>query len=479
MVRVRFAPSPTGNLHIGGVRTALFNYLFARSHKGAFLLRIEDTDLERSKTAYTEHILESLKWLDITIDEPVVFQSCRQSLYEHYFVILKKKGVVYPCFCTVDDLQQEREEARKQGVPYCYSGRCRELPSVEVEQKLQACQSHTYRFFNEKNGTVKWQDRVHGIISFDTSRLDDFIIRRSDGSFTYNYCVVIDDLDMEITHVIRGDDHISNTPRQILLFQSLSEEPPAYAHVPMILGPDRKRLSKRHGACGLLNFKKEGYLKEALVNFCALMGWSWDDKTTIFSRQELIDTFTLDKISSSPAVFDKDKLNWLNRYYLRSLSLSQIMQALAPFLREEQQMEKISHDILLELVKISRERVTTLKELAETIGKICRGPSCYEEKAVRKCRKKFLRPGLLPGLIAFLNNLKEWSLPSFEEKLREWAQQNDYKFVAVAQVLRLALTGSLVSPPIIECAVFLGRDTVLSRLSHLEQYLRSSGDYEG
>ena len=475
MIRVRFAPSPTGNLHIGGVRTALFNYLFARARDGSFLLRIEDTDAMRSDTVYTEHIVQSLKWMGLTVDEPIVFQSRRQSEYERYFKLLEHSEAVYPCFCTPEEIQQERDLAAQAGQPYQYSRRCLKLNKEEVFRRLEDQASCTYRFKNAKQDeTIAWKDMIHGNISFPAEKLDDFIIQRSDGTFTYNYCVVIDDIEMNITHVIRGDDHISNTPRQLMIYQALDKTPPRYAHVPLILGPDRKRLSKRHGACGILTFKEQGYLQEAMVNFCALMGWSWDDKTTVFTMDDLLEKFSLEKVSSSPAVFDQDKLIWLNRYYLRTLSSATIFERVIPFWEKESYpWEKIDRNILKGLVDISRERTSTLDELAQTVWNLWDGPCEYEEKSLEKSRKKFLLPGILPGLISFIQSLSKWSPDSLEKRLRSWSEEKNYKFVAVAQVLRLALTGKLVSPPIIETACLLGKETVLKRMHDLEDYLQS------
>lgn len=473
MIRVRFAPSPTGNLHIGGVRTALYNYLFARHNQGRFLLRIEDTDAERSKSAYTKHILESLEWLGLTIDEPEVFQSQRSSIYEYYFLNLRKSNALYPCFCTRQEIQNERDKAVRSSTPYIYSRRCLNIEREEAEKKIASGESHTFRFMNSGEKTIGWEDIIHGTITFPVSKMDDFIVKRTDGSFTYNFCVVVDDIEMDISHVIRGDDHISNTPRQLMVYKALGAKPPCYAHIPLILGPDRKRLSKRHGACGLLTFRESGYLKEAMINFCALMGWSWDDKTTIFTKNELIDKFSLDRISSGPAVFDQDKLLWLNKYYLRSLPLESIMEDLADYQECLGQLQ--GNDALVYpagLVDITRQRVDTLADLACTLQSIWNGPIQYDEKALQKCRKKFLKPGLLEDIIHFVTNIQGWSIQSIETELRSWSEEKGYKFGSVAQIIRLAMTGKLVSPPIIECVFYLGKDASLKRLHVFADYIR-------
>jgi len=339
-VRVRFAPSPTGQLHVGNARTALFNWLFARHYQGVFVLRIEDTDVERSRGEYERQLLDDLKWLGLDWDEgPDVGggfgpyrQSERLDLYRHHATQLIDAGHAYFCFCSAEQLESERQEALKAGRQPRYSGRCRPRPREEAARKVAAGEPAAVRL-KITEGQFNWNDLVHGPTSFSSEVIGDPILVRSDGHPAYNYAVVIDDHRMEITHVIRGDDHISNTPRQLALYQAFGWRPPEFAHLSTILGPDRARLSKRHGATSLQNFRDLGILPEALRNYLALLGWSpADGVTEILSREQLIAQFSLDHINKAPAVFDQEKLNWLNRHYMKEAIPADLAQMSAPFL---------------------------------------------------------------------------------------------------------------------------------------------------
>ncbi len=341
-VRVRFAPSPTGQLHVGNVRTALYNWLFARQRGGAFILRIEDTDRERSRREFEVQILEDLRWLGLDWDEgPDVGgdfgpyrQSERQAIYHEYAHRLLDMGWAYRCFCTEDELERERAQARAEDRPYRYSGRCRQLSDTEVRERLKAGHPHTLRF-RVRPGPIVWEDVVRGPIRWEAEVIGDFVILKSDGWPVYNFAVVVDDLLMRITHVIRGDGHLPNTPRQLLLYEALGAPPPVFAHLSTILGTDGTKLSKRHGATALREFREHGYLPEALFNFLALLGWAPPEGTgEVLSRRQLLELFALERVSKAPAIFDLQKLRWMNRTYLKAHSLEELVTAVVPYLQQ-------------------------------------------------------------------------------------------------------------------------------------------------
>ncbi len=335
MVVTRFAPSPTGLLHLGNARTAIFSYLFARHHGGRFILRVEDTDRERSKREFEEAILEDLKWLGLEWDE-FYRQSERFGVYSKYIEELLEKGYAYPCFCTEEELERERRMAELKRVPYRYSGKCRNLSEKEIERLKAEGRPYTIRFRVPDGRTVVFEDLIKGKIAINVDDFGDFIIVRSDGTPTYNLAVVIDDALMGVTHVLRGEDHISNTPKQILIYEALRLEPPKFAHLPVILGPDRSKLSKRHGAVSVSSYREEGFLPEALFNYLCLLGWSPPEgDREIFSKEELIEIFDLKDINRSPAVFNLEKLRWMNGVYIREVvSLERLYETALPFLKE-------------------------------------------------------------------------------------------------------------------------------------------------
>ncbi len=337
-MRVRFAPSPTGYLHVGGARTALFNYLFARSNGGKFILRIEDTDRARSTDEAAAQVIESLKWLGLEWDEgPEVggpnapyYQAQRLPIYQKHLERLKEKKAVYPCFCSDDDLTEKKKRAEAMGLPSVYDGKCRNLSAAEIETKTKEGIPHTWRFKAE-NKMVSWDDLVRGLVKFDTKLVGDFVIVKSDGFPTYNFAVVVDDAEMEITHVLRGDDHISNTPRQILLYESMGFPVPVFCHISMILGPNKEKLSKRHGATSVLEFKNEGYLPDPLINQLALLGWAPADGVEVISRQKLKEVFKEARFNAAPAVFDYAKLNYLNGLAIREMPPEKAIPLLLPY----------------------------------------------------------------------------------------------------------------------------------------------------
>ncbi len=467
-VKTRFPPSPTGHLHLGGARTALFNWLFARHHGGVFLLRFEDTDRERSRQEYVDSIKEALEWLELFWDEGPYFQTERLEIYAQFAQKLVEEGKAYYCECPPEVLEQKRKEALAEGRKPKYDGTCR-------EKGLGPGPGRVLRFKCPQIGTTVVEDLIRGPVAFDHQELDDFVLMRPDGTPTYQFAVVVDDLTMGITHVIRGDDHLSNTPKQILLFEALGATPPKYAHVPMILGPDGTRLSKRHGALSILAYRDEGYLPQAMRNYLVRLGWSYGDQE-IFSLEEMIEKFDLSRVSKSPARFDPDKLLALNAHYLRQEPTERLAELVRPFLKNlgveppEPQDPKF-----LKAVETVKPRARTLKEMAQMMLFYFVPEITYEEKAARK----FLTPKIVPILAELITELE--NLPSFEEKdlerlFRGLAEKHQIKLKHIAQPVRVALTGRTVSPGLFEIMDVLGRETVLKRLRKALEYAKEAPD---
>jgi glutamyl-tRNA synthetase len=458
--RVRFAPSPTGALHIGGVRTALFNWLFARSQGGAFILRIEDTDLERSTTEHEEVILDGLRWLGLTWDEGPYRQSERGSIYAEHLERLKADGNVYPCYCLPEELEARRKEALAIGDMPRYDGRCRSRTGPPPEGIDPA-----WRLGMPKGGSTTIKDLIRGRIRTQNSQLDDFIVARSDGSPTYNFVVVVDDATMGITHVIRGEDHLANTPKQHHLYMMLDYPMPAFAHQSLILGPDKGKLSKRHGAASIIEYRKMGYLPEAMVNYLVRLGWSYGDQE-IFSTEEMVKLFTLEGMTKAPVIYNPDKLLWLNAHYIREKHVEGLTTLVEPFLPEagvDLDLFRADREKALQAVSSWQERSRTLLELAQGVSMFYREEVAYEEEAARK----FLKPELIPAFLEIIEKLE--ALESFDEASVEKAfisvvEGWGLKLGKVAQPCRVALTGKTVSPGIFQVIALLGRQVVLSRL---------------
>jgi glutamyl-tRNA synthetase len=468
-VRVRFAPSPTGYLHIGGVRTALFNYLFARKEGGTFLLRIEDTDLERSTDESIQAILDGMEWLGLEYDEEAVRQSQRNDIYQKHIDRLLAEGKAYPCYCSKEELEERRREAMKQGRDPKYDGRCRDgadpLPGREPAIRFKAPHA----------GTTEMIDLIRGPINFENSQLDDLIIRRSFGAPTYNLCVVVDDALMGMTHIIRGDDHINNTPKQILIYQALGYDVPKYAHLPMILGSDKTRLSKRHGATSVMAYKEMGYLPEALINYLVKLGWGYGDEE-IFSREELIEKFSLEGVNKSAAVFNPEKLDWLNHHYIKTGEPGRLARLLNEILvqkgiiPEPYPEEKIGY--LTEVVKCQQEKRKTLVEMAEMSTYFFEAEITIDEKA----GKKFLKPAALPlleKLVSRFDSLDSFDEESVQKVFEQIMAEEELKLGKIAQPLRVTLTGGTVSPGIFELVSVLGRERVLKRMKKAIEYIRN------
>ncbi len=468
-IRVRFAPSPTGFLHVGGARTALFNWLLARRHGGVFVLRIEDTDRERSSEEMTRAILEGMEWLGLNWDEGPFHQADGVERHRRDALRLLETGQAYRCFCTQEELTEKRARAEGAQQAYRYDRNCMLTVSPEeAEQRAAAGQPYTVRF-KVPEGVTAWDDAVHGRLEFDNADIEDFIILRSDGTPIYNMAVVSDDAEMRITHVIRGDDHISNTPKQIMLYQALGYDVPTFAHVPMILGPDGKRLSKRHGATAVGEYRGEGILPWAMVNFLALLGWSPGGDREVMSVEELIDLFSLEGIHKKSAIFDTQKLVWLNGQHLSLASAEQ----LEPLVTEELVARGIANsDALLERRDWYLGLIDLLKVRARSVGDIVRQARAYlvdeieyEEQAVQKHWKN---PAEVRARLAALRGrydaIESWDEESLESELRSLADELGVGAGKLIHPLRVSVTGLAVSPGIFEVLVALGPDLTLRRL---------------
>lgn len=463
-VVTRFPPSPTGYLHIGGARTALYNWLFARRHKGKFILRIEDTDRERSSEEATLAIVESLKWLGLDWDEGPYFQSQRYAVYREFVERLVSSKQAYYCHCTPEELHQRRQEAMEKGRKPKYDGRCRELglgPGPQAVVRLKSPQS----------GKTYFHDLIKGPISFNNEELDDLVLWRSDGSPTYHLAVVADDIAMGLTHIIRGDDHVNNTPRQMLIYQALGEPLPFYAHVPMILGQDRTRLSKRHGATSVLAYRDMGYLPQALLNALARVGWSYGDQEK-FSLTELIEKFSLENVGKSAGIFNMEKLLDLNAQYIRETRTEELAHDLLPFL-ENAGCRNLDPGQILNAAETLKPRSKTLVEMAEGARFYFVDEVAYDPAAA----DRFLTPhvlGMMKDIHARIQDLGEFTRENVEKLFLEFIGERQVKLGKIAQPLRVALTGAGVSPGLFEVMEVLGRNKVLKRIEKAIGYIARS-----
>ncbi len=464
-VRTRFAPSPTGDLHIGGARTALFNWLLARHEKGAFVLRIEDTDVARSTQESIQVILDALTWLGMDWDEGPFYQTQRVHLYREAAERLLRRGRAYRCYCTPEALDAKRDAALRAGKKPKYDRTClhRKEPSPNTPFAI--------RFLSPDEGKTVVEDLIQGRVEFDNAELDDLVILRSDGLPTYNFSVVVDDATMEITHVIRGNDHLNNTPRQIQIYRALDYPLPAFGHVPMILGPDKKKLSKRHGAQSVMEYKKMGYLAQAVVNYLVRLGWSYGDQEE-FTREELIEKFSLEAVGKSAAAINPGKLDWLNAQYIKKTDLDDLVRMFQPF--AEARGYSITDRALLKKVVLSlRERVKTLVEMADLAEFYFRKEIAYDEKAA----EKFLDGDsalALAQMIAAVSKEAALDKERCHRLIHSLAETRGVPLVKIAQPLRVALTGKTVSPPIDEVMGILGREAVIERLQKAIEYIEKS-----
>ncbi|MBI5298853.1 MAG: glutamate--tRNA ligase [Deltaproteobacteria bacterium] len=461
MIRVRFAPSPTGHLHIGGARTALFNYLFVRRAKGTFILRIEDTDQERSTQEYTDSILKGMEWMGMEWDEGPFHQMERIDLYREHVEKLLKEGKAYRCYCTAAELDIKRKALLAAGKKPKYEGTCREL---DHGQGTTDQRPYCIRFKAPQEGTVTFNDICRGEISVNKEELDDMIILRTDGTPTYNFTVVVDDVTMNITHVIRGDDHLNNTPRQIQLYEAFDYPTPQFAHLPMILGPDKQKLSKRHGAVSVIEYKAMGFLPEAMLNYLARLGWSHGDQE-IFSKKELIEHFDLKVVGKSPSVFDIGKCTWVNSQHMQKLSPMELVGWTKPYL-EALGVRVDDSEFAAKAICSERERGKTLKELAEISAFYFRDEVLWDDKAVQKWLNPDGKQKLQKLQMAF-QQLTTWNAETlqktFDTVMKELGLK---KMVELAQPARTALTGTSVSPGLFEVMTILGKEKVLKRFEH-------------
>lgn len=479
-VRVRFAPSPTGFLHVGGARTAIFNWLFARNQKGKFLLRIEDTDPERSRGELSEQILRSMRWLGMDGDEPIVYQALNIDRHREIALELLNRGKAYYAFETTEELEAQRKEANAAKRPFKYNRASLKLDKETIDKYLAEGKPYAIRF-KVPDGVTEFEDIVHGKTTFKNSEIDDFILLRSDGSPVYQLAVVVDDHDMNITHVIRGDDHLSNTPKQILLYLAMDWDVPLFAHLPMILDEEKKKLSKRRNPVSVEEYKQNGYLSEALFNFLTLLGFappllkgtesapvdSSNEKQEIVSINDLQNMFTFDRVNKKSAVFDMKKLGWINSEYIKKTEPA----SLVPHIKEVISQMEIpfvksaeNEKLILSVISLMKERVQTVNEFV-TYGKyFFAAPDSYDEKGLLKHWTPEIKEHFT-NYTNELNNIEPWDAENLEQHLRSFAEKNGLKAGQFVHPLRLALTGQTVSPGIFEVMVVLGKNTVISRIS--------------
>lgn len=454
MIRTRFAPSPTGYLHIGGARTALFSWAFARKHKGVFVLRIEDTDLERSTPESVQAILDGMEWLGLDYDEGPFYQMQRMDRYKEVIQQLLDDGHAYHCYCSKEELDAMREEQMAAGVKPRYDRRCRDNPNA-ARPGVQP----VVRFKTPLDGVVAFDDMIKGRIAVHNSELDDLIIARGDGTPTYNFCVVVDDWDMNITHVLRGDDHVSNTPRQINILKALGATPPQYGHMPMILGADGERLSKRHGAVSVMQYQEDGYLPEALLNYLARLGWGYGD-AEVFSMEQFVEWFDVKDISKSPAKFNPEKLLWMSQQYIKSADNDRLAALVRPFLAADG-CGVDGGPNLADVMGLLKERVSTLEELADAAVYFYRPLDPSPELLAQHVTDE-----IMPVLREVVERLVvvEWSAGAIGALLKEMVAAHSLKFPKLAMPLRLLVTGETQTPAVDAVLALIGRDETLRRI---------------
>lgn len=461
-VVTRFAPSPTGYLHVGGARTALYSWLYAKSQGGEFVLRIEDTDLERSTNEAKQAILEGMQWLGLNHDKGPYYQSERFDRYNQFIDQLLNKGLAYKCYMTSEELDKIREQQEKAGEKPRYPGTWRDRTDHPEGQP------YAVRFKNPLDGDVVFDDSVRGLIKISNKELDDLVIRRTDGSPTYNFCVVIDDWDMGITHVVRGEDHINNTPRQINILKALSAPIPKYAHVSMILGDDGKKLSKRHGAVSVMQYRDDGFLPEAVLNYLVRLGWSHGDQE-IFTVDEMIRLFSLDNISKSASAFNTDKLVWLNQHYIKTLPAEKVAEY-AQWHFDEQQIDTSNGPNVCDVVKVQADRVENLKQLAHISRYFYEEFEEFEPVAA----KKHLRPVVKDNLIAVqqkLSSLVEWTTESIQQAINQTAEELEVGMGKIGMPLRVAATGTGNTPSLDQTLALISKDVVVQRIDRAVKFI--------
>ena len=462
-VRTRFAPSPTGYLHIGGVRTALFNWLYARHCGGTFILRIEDTDKERSTNESVQAILEGMAWMGLDYDEGPIYQSDRPERYKEVIDQLLDAGQAYRCYCTREELDQVREEQRAQGIKPRYNRHCRDQHNPErpdVESVI--------RFKNPLEGSVQFNDAIRGEVVISNEELDDLVIARANGTPTYNFAVVVDDIDMEITHVIRGDDHVNNTPRQINIFKALGAALPIFVHVPMIVGGDGQRLSKRHGAVSVLQYRDEGFLPEAMQNYLVRLGWSSGDQE-IFSLDEMISSFDIQAVNRAASAFDIDKLKWLNQHYIKASDSTQLVSLLSDRLKGRG-IDVFNGPPVDDVVSALRERAQTLDEMADKSEYFFSEFEDYDANAAQKHLRPVARD-MLADVRNRLSAVEPWSADLIHAQVMATVEDYDAKLGKLAQPLRVAVSGTAATPPIDETLLLVGKARTVDRIDRALEFI--------
>lgn len=476
-VRVRFAPSPTGPLHIGGARSALFNWLFARRNGGKFIIRIEDTDLERSSRESEENILASLKWLGLVWDEGIRVggdygpyrQTERLDIYRQYAEKLVAGGHAYYCYCTEEELERQRKELLARGETPRYTGRCRDLSDEDRRRLENEGRRPVIRFKVPSGKVIKIDDLVRGTVSFNCSDIGDFIIMKSSKIPTYNFAVVVDDALMKISHVIRGEEHLSNTPRQVLMYDALGLPRPAFAHVSLILGKDRSKMSKRHGATSIEQYRLKGYLPEALNNFLVLLGWSPGGEEEVFTLDELKKRFSLDHVAKNPAVFDMEKLNWLNGYYIRNSSLERVTELALPYLKKagyvDEEMARKDYGWLMQVVGLVRDYLSNLEEITDHVGIYFAGKIDYSDGEALQVLKGKNTLKVLEAVMEEISKAEEIKLEDVKPLLKKASKKSGVKGKSFFMTLRAALTGKTKGPELDRVIFILGKEKVNARLA--------------
>lgn len=465
-IRVRFAPSPTGFLHVGGARTAIFNWLYARKNNGKFLLRIEDTDPERSRGELSEQIIRSMKWLGMEPDEPIVYQALNIKRHKEIALELLKTGNAYYAFETAEELEAQRKIAQHNKVPFKYNRASLNLDEATVQKYLNEGRPYAIRF-KVPGGITEFEDIVHGKTSFNNSDIEDFVVLRSDGSPVYMIAVVVDDHDMNITHIIRGDDHLSNTPKQIMLYKALGWEVPEFAHLPMILDEQKKKLSKRRNPVSADEYKKMGYLPEAMFNFLTLLGYAPFNNREIISREELVNEFTFDRVNKKSAVFDKKKLGWINSEYIKNTSNEELLKLMKEsdyFTMSGIHLNEFSEDYVLRVINLMKDRLSTINELADYGIYFFADPVNYDEKGLQKYWIDEIKQ-VFSEFFDEIKNLDIWNNVNIEERLRGFSEKKGIKAAGLIHLLRLSVTGRTVSPGIFDILELTGKDTVIRRIS--------------
>ncbi|MDY6825813.1 MAG: glutamate--tRNA ligase [Bacillota bacterium] len=476
-IRVRFAPSPTGELHIGGARTALFNYLFARKTGGTFVLRIDDTDLERSRTDYIDNLIASLKWLGLQWDEGPYYQSKRLTEYTGEAERLIKENKAYRCYCSMDELAAGRVDAKKENRAYQYPGTCRHLTPEQEETFKKEGRQPVIRLRTPDEGTTVVSDEIRGEVSFENTGIDDFIIIKSNGLPTYNFASVIDDLQMKISHIIRAEEHLSNTPRQIICARSLGYDLPKFAHVPMILAPDRSKLSKRHGATSVEEFRDQGFLPEALVNYMALLGWSPGGDEELITLEKMVENFSLERVNKTAAIYDVGKLAWMNSQYMKDYDPQLLSEAAIPFFEKKNLLTAKPGDDeknkLNKIVIAVRERAKTLDELADIASYFLTDDFEYDEKGVKKHFKKEGASRHLRQAASLIDAMPEFEAMDLEKAFHRLSEELQISAGRLNPLVRLAITGRMGGPGLFETINILGRQKTAARLKRAADYIDS------